>query len=193
MRKAVPRAVRVAERSRGREAMFQSILVATDGSGYSNHAVATAGALAAKLHAPLTIVHVLGHGHVSPDIAKMLEVEHLAERERFRGPRVEEVAGHVGITMREDTVTYECRAWRVIGEQIVKRAQTAARNAVARVTGVFIDDGEPVGRILERARESEADLIVLGRRGVSDLHGLLIGSVTHKVSQLADCACLTVK
>lgn len=174
--------------------MFKSILVATDGSGYSNHAVATAGALAAKLDAPLTIVHVLGHGHVSPDIAKMLEVEHLVERERFREPRVEEVAaGHIGLTMREDTDTYEFWAWRVIGEQIVKRAQTAARNAGARVAGAFIDDGEPVGRILERARESEADLIVLGRRGLSDLHGLLIGSVTHKVSQLADCACLTVK
>ena len=79
------------------------------------------------------------------------------------------------------------------GEQIVKRAQTEAKNAGARVAGAFVDDGEPVGRIIERARESEADLIVLGRRGLSDLSGLLIGSVTHKVSQLADCACLTVK
>ncbi|MDD9984582.1 MAG: universal stress protein [Gammaproteobacteria bacterium] len=173
--------------------MFKSILVATDGSGYSNRAVATACDLAAKLDVPLTMVHVLGHGHLSPDMAKMLEVEHLVERERFRSPRVEEVSGNIGLAMREDTVTYEFRARRVVGEQIVKRARTAARDAGARVAGAFVDDGEPVDRIIERARESEADLIVLGRRGLSDLHGLLVGSVTHKVSQLADCACLTVK
>ena len=63
----------------------------------------------------------------------------------------------------------------------MERAHTAAREAGAKVAGTFVDDGEPAGRIIERARESEADLIVLGRRGLSDLHGLLVGSVTHKV------------
>ena len=33
----------------------------------------------------------------------------------------------------------------------------------------------------------------MGRRGHGDLQGLLLGSVSHKVCQLADCACLTVK
>ena len=40
---------------------------------------------------------------------------------------------------------------------------------------------------------NQDDLIVMGRRGLGDLGGLLMGSVSHKVCHLADCACLTVK
>ncbi|MCB1819877.1 MAG: universal stress protein, partial [Gammaproteobacteria bacterium] len=34
--------------------------------------------------------------------------------------------------------------------------------------------------------------IVMGRRGLGDLAGLLMGSVSQKISHLAPCPCLTV-
>jgi nucleotide-binding universal stress UspA family protein len=54
-------------------------------------------------------------------------------------------------------------------------------------------EGRPADRMLALAKRVEADLITLGSRGVGDLKGLLLGSVSHQVSQLADCTCLTVK
>jgi len=33
----------------------------------------------------------------------------------------------------------------------------------------------------------------MGTRGLSDLKGLFVGSVSHKVSHLADCSCITVR
>ena len=37
------------------------------------------------------------------------------------------------------------------------------------------------------------DLIVVGSRGLSDLKGMLIGNVSHKLIQLAKCTCIAVK
>jgi nucleotide-binding universal stress UspA family protein len=53
--------------------------------------------------------------------------------------------------------------------------------------------GDPASEIVERAREIDADMIVMGSRGLSDLTGLLMGSVSHKVAHLAPCTCVTVR
>jgi nucleotide-binding universal stress UspA family protein len=39
----------------------------------------------------------------------------------------------------------------------------------------------------------KANLIVSGARGLSDLKGLLVGSVSHKLSHLSPVTCITVK
>jgi nucleotide-binding universal stress UspA family protein len=54
-------------------------------------------------------------------------------------------------------------------------------------------EGDPAAAILNLTREENADIIVMGRRGLGDLAGLLLGSVSHNVTHLAECACLTVK
>jgi nucleotide-binding universal stress UspA family protein len=53
--------------------------------------------------------------------------------------------------------------------------------------------GDPAHAIVDDAGKNETDLIVLGRRGLGTFTGLLLGSTTTKVSQLAPCAVLTVK
>jgi nucleotide-binding universal stress UspA family protein len=53
--------------------------------------------------------------------------------------------------------------------------------------------GDPAHAIVEEAKGHKADLIVMGRRGLGSLTGLLVGSTTTKVAQLAPCAVLTVK
>ncbi len=58
-------------------------------------------------------------------------------------------------------------------------------------TRVEFGDAAPV--ILATAKECGADLIVLGSRGLSDLRGLMMGSVSHKVANLAEVTVLTVK
>jgi nucleotide-binding universal stress UspA family protein len=47
--------------------------------------------------------------------------------------------------------------------------------------------------ILELGSEEGVGLIVLGSRGLSDLAGLVLGSVTHKVLHLAHCPVLVVR
>ena len=46
-----------------------------------------------------------------------------------------------------------------------------------------------MGRLIERG----ADLIICGSRGFGRLKSVLLGSVSQKITQLAECSCLTVK
>jgi nucleotide-binding universal stress UspA family protein len=63
---------------------------------------------------------------------------------------------------------------------------------LAKVEGTTAD-GEPAEQIIKLAREQGADLIVLGNRGLSNFKRILMGSISQKVAQLADCACLIVR
>ncbi len=56
-----------------------------------------------------------------------------------------------------------------------------------------IVDIDPAERILEYAKNADADMIVLGNRGMGMLAGLLMGSVSMKISQYAECPVVIVK
>jgi nucleotide-binding universal stress UspA family protein len=73
-----------------------------------------------------------------------------------------------------------------IAEEL-KQAGVAARGEVIQVV-----PANPAHEILKAAEPFQADLIVMGSRGLSDLAGLLVGSVTHKVLHLARTPVLVV-
>ena len=56
-----------------------------------------------------------------------------------------------------------------------------------------VSEGDAANRILKMAEDVKADMIVIGTRGYGPLKALLMGSVSQKISQLAQCACLTIK
>jgi nucleotide-binding universal stress UspA family protein len=53
--------------------------------------------------------------------------------------------------------------------------------------------GQEAPAILDVAEDFGADLIVMGSRGLTDLSGLLLVSVAHKVIHLASCPVLAVR
>ena len=55
------------------------------------------------------------------------------------------------------------------------------------------EKGDPAGVILEYAERGNYDHIIMGSRGVSELRGEAIGSVSHKVIYLANCRVTLVK
>jgi nucleotide-binding universal stress UspA family protein len=50
----------------------------------------------------------------------------------------------------------------------------------------------PAPAIAEAARDTGADLIVVGTRGHTAIGGLMLGSVTQRLLHIAPCALLTV-
>lgn len=175
--------------------MFKKILAATDGSGHGIKAVELASELAAKYGAKLVLVHVLEHGRVPEPVKKMLEVEHLIEPGQPQYPQVANVAGGLVSAMGQGVEASDAsyRVFETLGEHILETAKQTARDQGVEDIRKVIEDGDPVHRILACADREKADLIVVGSRGLSDLKGMLMGSVSHKLIQLAECTCIAVK
>ena len=79
--------------------------------------------------------------------------------------------------------------------RLVAGAAETARRAGIPTRGDVSDvaAGHVARAIIEAAADNEIDLIVMGSRGLSDVQGLLLGSVTHKVIQLAQVAVLVAR
>lgn len=81
-------------------------------------------------------------------------------------------------------------------------AETAVTSAVESLTAAGVRAhgevrdtvfGHAAREIIEDAKEHQADVIVMGSRGRSDIVGLVLGSTAHKVIHLADRPVLVVR
>ena len=148
---------------------FKTILVAVDGSKHAIKVTEAAADLAQRYGAKLLVLHVIApifDGKVPIDLATSARLEHMKQAE-------------YGI-------------FQDAGRDIVQSAELIARKKGVAKVEALVEDGDPASIIIDMARARKADLIVLGRRGLGGLTGLLLGSVSHKVLQMADRPCLIV-
>lgn len=175
---------------------MKRIITAVDGSRSAQRAVEAAGDLARTYGAELHLVHVVGSGAVPPALARMAEVEHLTETPRpsSAGGDVANVFGNLAMAARSpDSPAVAREIHQAIGERLLQKAAALARDNGAGAVEVMLRDGHPAREIVNAAEQINADLIVLGTRGLSEIKGLLLGSVSHRVIQLAPCSCLVIK
>ncbi len=57
----------------------------------------------------------------------------------------------------------------------------------------FAREGDPADAILDVAEEHDADLIVVGNKGMTGARRFLLGSVPNKVSHHAPCSVLIIR
>jgi len=84
----------------------------------------------------------------------------------------------------------EEEAGRIIGEVARRLRADGVRTSIDIRSGHV---GHTAGQIALAAQASGADLIVMGRSPASGLRGILLGSVTDKVLQLADLPVLVAR
>jgi nucleotide-binding universal stress UspA family protein len=173
--------------------MFNSILVATDASAHGYKAVATACQLSAAFGAKLCVVHVTGQGEVPDSVRRLIDAEHLADPPEIEIRSAADLGSGVGyLRTIGETGIRRHQMWEALGKQVIAQARSVAQEHGVDGAEFLIEDGDPVEVLMELVEKRQPDLVVLGRRGVSDLRGLLMGSVSHKISQLAKSDVLTV-
>ena len=148
--------------------MFERILIAYDGSVGAERALAKAIGLAQLCNAHLTVLTVYRHH-------SMLE----ASVSMVRGAL--EPGGNLDEAMRS--------AAREAADHAKTRALAAGGLAMV---SAFIKPGQPARTIVAFGEEKGCDLIVVGSRGMGATEGYLLGSVSHKVTGLAECPVMVV-
>ncbi|HUV32038.1 MAG TPA: universal stress protein [Devosiaceae bacterium] len=92
------------------------------------------------------------------------------------------------IAENEDLARHEIAGWILGGAEQVARSAGVAK--IETVSG----GGSDVARaILDAADLHNADMIVVGARGLNELEGLIMGSVSHKMINLSYRPVLVVK
>ena len=81
---------------------------------------------------------------------------------------------------------------RKSGESILAEGKKIAWDEGIQVE-TLLKEGHIVEEILQKVRDGNFDLIVMGARGISKMKEILLGSVSHGVTTHAPCPVLVVK
>ena len=103
-------------------------------------------------------------------------VLHVREHERYEGQDVD-----LGPPLEAEALVEATL-------EIFRRAGVSATGVIRRVT-----PGQTPKEIVEVAKETQATLIVIGARGMTELKSLVLGGVANKVVRNATCPVLLVR
>jgi len=148
------------------ESAYTTVVVGTDGSESSLRAVARAGAIAGATGA--TLVIACAYLPADPDDRKTAEAQDVLRDDAYQV---------VGSHPAEDTVR--------------TAAERAAKAGAGDVKTVAVM-GSPVETLLDVVKNENADLLVVGNRGLAGIKGRLLGSVPADATRRSKCDVLVV-
>lgn len=134
--------------------MYAKILVPVDGSNTANQALDEAIKLAKTLNSTIEVLHVIDNSHLLYD---------------------------TGISAAADVHGTVIDAGKTILEQAKLRVTSAGLHGETRMVDDLVAPGDIAGSILKAARDSQAELVVIGSHGRTGFRKLVLGSVAEKV------------
>ncbi len=174
--------------------MFDSIVVAYDGSAHATRALEIGSTLAARDEAALGIIYAIDVEHLQlPDeLRKMGEIEHIIQPMPSFLVDLRDAPDNLTHTMAQTSAESE-KAMLQFADFLVEEAHKNAKSIGVKDVDSRAVLGSPAEEVVDYASDRKADLIVCGSRGFGRFKGLLLGSTSQKIAQLADCSCLTVR
>lgn len=151
--------------------MSKTYVVAVDGSSHGWKALDLAATLAKSSDAALRVVTVVSFDPLPEGFDQWAKIEGLS---------VEKADARQKLA-------------RTLGDTIIREAETRASDAGIDAVRTDVLQGDTAKAIVDYVTRTSADMVFLGSRGLSDIQGMLLGSVSHKVSHLVPCTCILVK
>ena len=173
--------------------MIKNILCALDGSSHADKALELAIEMASKFDARLVLFHVLMRNLDPEEVRRFSEIEGLSAESVAEVKRLQTVDSRIEVGHPYDVKAIPSNTLVELGQHILASARASAEERGVKTVVTAMGDGEAAARILACADQENADCIVLGSRGLSNIQALLQGSVSRKVSNRADCTIVTVR
>lgn len=148
---------------------MESMLLAVDGSEHSDRAARLAAELSRAFGAYVDVIHVVQERVVLP-------------------------AGAIHEYARlENLYLTEKDALESVGRGVEEEAARIVREGGGKIRHERVVVGIPAYEIVAAAKQHDVDCIVMGRRGLGDMKGLFLGSVSHKIAHLSDKTLITTQ
>ena len=160
--------------------MIHHVLVPTDGSENAERAVHFSAQVAdRRQQAEVTVVyvHLRFHAPASLGISVLTPEQPLEQAQ----------------SLVEETKTEELSQAQEIVDRAVAQIRELVTSPDVTVSGRVVVSNRVDEGILQVANETQADIIVVGTRGLSLLRGAIMGSVSHSLIEKASCPVLVVK
>lgn len=148
--------------------MSNLVLVPIDGSERAFKALDIAGDLAEKHGSSLALLHVIPESKIPEGLDRWVEIENVKT---------------------PPSALYE----DAVANRLLKDGERRLNGKKISGLECILERGDPAKRILEVAKRRDVSLIVMATRGLSDIQGLILGSVAHKISHAAPCTVVTVR
>ena len=145
--------------------MYKNILVPVDGSEISALAALHAAELAAKLGSELYLFHIV------PSLPPYIDTapDRLSRIQQAIMDELNKQGKDVLSKVKDDLAAYGLNIH----------------------TDIAV--GHPADQIIRKAKEINCELVVMGSRGLGEIKGILMGSVSNRVTKHAGCPVMVVR
>jgi len=158
----------------------QRILFVTDGSIYSQRAAEFLTEFPPPTDVLVHVLHVLP----PPPVAEIFAKSGYYGVSTINNPPI--------VQDIEETFAYQMKEEEDQGKKILDDAIRMMRSSEFRINKVLLR-GDAATEIMDYIKEKDIDLIIAGSRGLGQVRGWLLGSVSRKLVHYTDCSVLIVK
>jgi nucleotide-binding universal stress UspA family protein len=148
--------------------LFENIILPLDGSHSCLRARELAAVLSKKYGSKITAIHVMSHDFMHPELKANFDLPPLILEELNK-------------------------AYQKNGEKILKNAEEFFKEEDISISTILERAENPADRILQKAKELNSNLVIMGNIAEEQECSYSLGSVAEKVSLHAQCSVLVAK
>jgi nucleotide-binding universal stress UspA family protein len=173
---------------------IKTILIPVDGSDHAKKAALIGAAIAAKFGARVILLHLLLRDIPLSKIYELAQGLKIPSDVLDKYKPITPAVYDFGLTIPTGVIGPMATSGLLIevGRRILETEKHVIEGQGVKNVDLVMEDDDPANKIMEIAKKEKADFVVMGRRGLGVLNGLLSGSVSTKVGHLAHTTVVSV-